>query len=583
MSRNEIASVISEYTHLAPKGGRLWGLCPFHPEKQASFTVSPDKQLFHCFSCKAGGSVVQFIMQAESLSYPEAIRFLAQRAGMDMPEEIDDEKLRREKALRDRLYKANRDAAKFFHSTLLAPEGLKARQYLLSRGIDGSTAVRFGLGYAPNDWDALFNHMTSLGYTRDELVAAGLCIRGRQDESKTFDFFHGRLMIPIIDARGQVLAFGGRIIEGEDAAKYMNTGDTLIYNKRHNVYAINMMKGKKLDELIMVEGYMDVISLHQFGVDNAVASLGTALTSQQVRLMSRFAKRAIYAYDGDAAGQNAMLRGVDILSEGGMEPRVIVIPGGDDPDEFIRKYGRDAFLKLKDSSITAVQFKLEHMARSEDLDSPDGRQRFAQNACRLLASLEPVERERYVPLVSERSGLSKEIIREQLGTAKPIEKDTHEIRLTPGAYRRTGEFRQRTKTETLLLAGMMVSRNDLAAIEQLTGFSYELFTEPALAAFAKRLKEAYSRSNGRTVDIRLLISEIDDAGADMVAEAAAKAEDILAPVETAQDCIRAIRREDCKQEIAAVNESIAAEHDPAKRSALMQRQMELIRMLRSLK
>lgn len=582
MARNEIVSVISEYTHLAPKGGRMWGLCPFHPEKQASFTVSPDKQLFHCFSCKAGGSVIQFIMQAENLSYGEAVRFLAQRAGMDMPDEVDDAKLLAEKALRDRLYKANREAARFFHQALLSPEGLACRQYLLRRGIDGSTATRFGLGYSPNDWDALYKHMTSLGYTREELISAGLCVRGRQDESRTFDFFHGRLMIPIIAANGQVLAFGGRLIEGDDGAKYMNTGDTLIYNKRHNVFAINMMKGKKLDELIMVEGYMDVISLHQYGIDNAVASLGTALTKEQVRLMARFAKRVFYAYDGDAAGQAAMLRGVDILAAGDVEPRVIVIPGGDDPDEFIRKYGRDAFLKLKDASITAVQFKLESMAKAVDLNSADGRQAFAQNACRLLASLEPVERDRYLRLVSERSGISLETIREQVGSSKPSDADEKDTRmLNPGTYKRPVNYKKRGKTEIMLLACMMASRNDCAAIEQLEGFSLELFSDPSLAAFAKTLKAEYSSK--RPVDLQMLISKIESGDIEGVSDAAARVDDIEAPVDTARDCINALLREKYEAEIRDLSERSGAESDPKKRGELLKRQMELVMKLRSMK
>lgn len=580
MARNEIVSVISEYTHLAPKGGRMWGLCPFHPEKQASFTVSPDKQLFHCFSCKAGGSVIQFIMQAENLQYGEAVRFLAQRAGMEMPDEVDDDKLRREKALRDRLYQANREAAKFYHRTLLSDAGLPARQYLLRRGIDGNTAVRFGLGYSPNDWDALYKYMTGLGFSRDELIAAGLCIKGRQDEKKTFDFFHGRLMIPIISASGTVLAFGGRIIEGDDGAKYMNTGDTLIYNKRHNVYAINMMKGKKLDELIMVEGYMDVISLHQHGVDNAVASLGTALTSQQVRLMSRYAKRVVYAYDGDAAGQNAMLRGVDILTAGGVEPRVLVIPGGNDPDEFIRKYGRDAFLKLRDSAITAVQFKIESMAKAQDLGTADGRQQFAQNACRLLASLEPVERDRYVPLVSERSGISQDVIRQQCGVAKRTSAEDEKGRtLAGGTYRRAVNYEKRERSEILLLACLMASRTEAAAIEQLPGYSAELFSQPGLASFAKKLENTYAA--GKNADLHLMISSLEGQDAEVVGSAAAQSEELVSAVDTARDCIAAIIREENEQHIRELSEAIAAETDPKKRAALMREQLEVLTKLRS--
>ena len=579
MARNEIVSVISEYTHLAPKGGRMWGLCPFHPEKQASFTVSPDKQLFHCFSCKAGGSVIQFIMQAENLSYGEAVRFLAQRAGMELPNEVDDAKLRAEKAFRDRLYQANREAARFFHKTLLSEQGLPARQYLLRRGIDGSTAVRFGLGYSPNDWDALFKYMTELGFSRDELIAAGLCIKGRQDEKKTFDFFHGRLMVPIISASGTVLAFGGRIIEGDDGAKYMNTGDTPIYNKRHNVYAINMMKGKKLDELIMVEGYMDVISLHQHGVDNAVASLGTALTSQQVRLMSRFAKRVVYAYDGDAAGQNAMLRGVDILKEGGVDARVLIIPGGDDPDEYIRKYGRDAFLKLRDSAITAVQFKIESMAKAQDLGTADGRQTFAKNACSLLASLDPVERDRYVRLVSERSGIGVDVIRQQCGVAKPAPSVGSRDRVLAGAFRRPGDYEKRQRSEIMLLSCLMASRADAAAIVQLPGYSIKLFSLEGLADFAEKLQIVHSA--GKEADLRLLISSIEGDSAEAVGSAAAGAEELVNPVDTARDCIAAILNEEREVRIRELSALIEAETDPKKRGELLREQMELVMKLRA--
>ena len=580
MNKNEIVSVISEYTRLESKGGRMWGHCPFHPERNPSFSVSPDKQLFHCFSCKAGGSVIQFIMQAESLSYSEAVRFLAQRAGMNMPDEIDDAKLIAEKALRDRLYDANREAARFYYGVLRSAEGAKARQYLERRGIDPNTAKRFGLGYSPNDWDALYVHMQKLGYTRDELVSAGLCVKGRKDGERTFDFFRGRLMFPVISASGTVLAFGGRIIEGDESErKYMNTGTTPVYDKKHNVYAINMMKGKKLDELIIAEGYMDVISLHQNGIDNAVASLGTALTSQQVRLMSRFAKRAVYAYDGDAAGQKAMLRGVDILTQGGVEPRVIMLPGGDDPDEYIRKYGRGAFLSLRDSALTAVQFKIEHLAASVNMDTPDGRQTFAENACSLLASLSPVERARYIKTVSEKSGIAVSVIEQQCGLSKPTETGTKAGESIPGAYKRPTGFDKRVKIEIMLLACMLSDRGVAASIEQLNGFSYDLFTEPALKRFSQAIKTAYERNS--KVDMRSLLAGFEGEVADAAADAAAQSEDILNPIDTAADCISAILRGEREDEIRALSDRMTAETDPQKRAELLRMQMELIKKNRS--
>lgn len=581
MNKNEIVSVVSEYTHLAPKGGRLWGLCPFHPERAASFSVSPDKQLFHCFSCKAGGSVIQFIMQAENLPYADAVRFLAQRVGMDMPNEINDEKLRADKALRDRLYDANRAAAKFYCETLLSEQGAKARAYLLNRGIDGKTAVKFGLGYSPADWDALFKRLLSLGFTRDELIKAGLCVEGRQDKNKTFDFFHDRLMFPVINDRGRVLAFGGRTLEKDSEPKYMNTGDTLIYNKRHNVYAINMMKGKKLDELIMCEGYMDVISLHQHGIDNAVASLGTALTSQQARLIGRFAKRAVYAYDGDAAGQRAMLRGVDVLSENSVEPRVMVIPGGLDPDEYIRKYGREAFLALKDSTLTAVQFKLNYIELETGLDTADGRQKYAQRACELLSKLEPVERDRYVKVVSERSGIAVETVREQCGVSAAAKPVHEEQRLAHSGYKRQREFDKRQKTEILLAACMLTSRQARAKITALSGYSPELFTDRGLGTLVSKLKAA--DGNGAEIDIRLLLSELEESPSDAAGSAAARAEEIENPADVANECIVALELDNIEARMLALSKRVQEETDPKKRSALISEQAELLKTARKLK
>lgn len=583
MNKNEIVSVISEYTKLEPKGGRMWGFCPFHSEKEASFTVSPDKQLFHCFSCKAGGSVIQFIMQAESLPYLDSVRFLAQRVGMDMPDEVDDAKLRVEKALRDRLYSANREAALYYNSVLLSDEGKKARQYLMGRGIDGATAMRFGLGYSPDDWDSLYKHMSNNGYTREELIAAGLCIKGRRDEERTYDFFHGRLMFPVIAANGTVIAFGGRMIDGT-GAKYMNTGDTLIYNKKHNVYAINLMKGKKLGELIMVEGYMDVISLHQAGIDNAVASLGTALTGQQARLMGRYASRVCYAYDGDSAGQKAMLRGVDVLSQNGVEPRVIVIPEGKDPDEFVRAYGTEAFLRLKDSAMTANQFKIESMASSFNLDTVDGRQDYAKRACSLLASLEPVERARYIKLVSERSGIAADVIRDQCGSVAPQKQSgngNNSQGFRNNNYKKTQFLTDRAKAEQMLLACLIKSKSDAARIVQLDGYDDGLFTLEGTRHFQKLLMEAYSKGN--EADVRMLIASLEADESEMPSGAIAISQDIELPYDTAKDCISSILKYEYDIKIRELAEASSKETDPVRRNQLLREQMELVMKSRSIR
>lgn len=580
MTRNDIVSVISEYTHLSSKGGRLWGLCPFHPERDPSFSVSPDKQLFHCFSCKAGGSVIQFIMQAENLTYIEAVRHLAQRVGMDMPNEADDARLREDKAKRDRLYSANREAALFYVKQLFSNAGAAARQYLIGRGIDRSTAVRFGLGYAPNDWDALFRHMTELGYSREELLDAGLCVRGRKNDEATFDFFHDRLMFPVISASGRVIAFGGRIISGSDGAKYMNTGDTLIYNKRHNIYGINLMKGKKLSELIMVEGYMDVISLHQAGIDNAVASLGTALTAQQAKLLGRYAPSVYYAYDGDSAGQKAMLRGIDVLEQNGVEPRVIRIPEGKDPDEYVRAYGTEAFLLLKDSSISAPAFRLEYMAEKYDFATPDGREKYAKEACDYISGLEPVERDRYIRLVSEKSGVGQDVLRQQCGEVRH-DGGTAQQRVIGGAYRRQPVLTERIKAEQMLLAGMMVSRADTQQIVQLPDFSYSLFEKTGLADFAKALVKAYS--GGDSPDITSLIAACEGRDGEYAGGAADMAESISFPLATAKDCIRTIKKSELDARIRELTALIDEETDPDRRRQFQKEQSDLIIKSRSIR
>lgn len=574
MDRNDIVSVASEYTRLTPRGNRMWGFCPFHAERNASFTVSPDKQVFHCFSCKAGGSVIQLVMQAESLSYVDAVRFLAQRAHMDMPDEINDAKLLRDKALRDRLYAATREAAKFYYSMLMSDAGQNARRYLISRGIDGSTANRFGLGFSPDDWSVLYEHLSGLGFTRDELIGAGLCVKGRRDENDTFDFFHGRLMFPVISASGRVIAFGGRVLDSKNGAKYMNTGDTLIYNKRHNIYGINLMKGRKLGDIIMVEGYMDVISLHQAGIDNAVASLGTALTVQQARLLKRFAPRVYYAYDGDDAGQKAMLRGIDILAEADLEARVIIIPDGRDPDEFVRAYGSEAFMKLKDSALTGTGFKLDVMTRSNDLASPEGRESYAREACRLLSSLEPVERDRYIRHVCERSGLDIATIREQCGvSADRNGTERHEFPISGNnTFKKPKAQSERDKAEQMLLACMFVLSGSISEITSLEGFSPDLFTGD-MAAFVSSLIE---KSSGASVDLRHMLSELEGSAAEGPAAAAAISDEIENPVETARDCIRRIRNIEIESRILLLAQEASETTDAERRGRLLAEQMRLM-------
>lgn len=554
LSKNDIVSVISEYVQLTPRGGRLWGHCPFHTDKTPSFSVSPDKQLFHCFSCKAGGSVIQFVMQADNLSFIDAVRSLAQRAGMEMPDEIDDKRLMEQKRLRERIYEANREAAVFYYKALFSPEGAPARRYLENRGVNAETAKRFGLGFSPDGFDVLYKHLAEKGFSREVIIQAGLAVPGRKDSSQTFDFFRGRLMFPVISAMGKVIAFGGRTLVNEEP-KYINTGDTPVYNKRENIYAINLLKGKKLDDVIMVEGYMDVISLHQHGIDNAVASLGTALTPQQARLLKRYAPKVYYAYDGDEAGQKAMVRGIDILRESDLEARVIVIPNGNDPDEYVKAYGPDSFLVLKDASITGVRFKLERIAKLNGTDTADGREKFAREACALISSLDPVERDRYIPFVSEKSGLSQDTVREQCGApVKNPANNTAPARYNN--YKKPKSDNERVKCEKKLLSCIMASPEDGIEIGSRRDFSLNLFGSMHIRSFCARLLAQYR--SGAKADIPIMIAELDKEAADEISGAYSSLEDISSPADCAADIIRNLKVMDLKDELSGLSEKAAA-------------------------
>ena len=362
LAKNDIVSVISSYMELKPKGRRLWGLCPLHGEKTASFSVSPDKQMFYCFGCHAGGTVIQFIMQMERLTFVEAVRTLANRVGMELPDQADDAGLQRERAYKERLYEACKAAARFFMETLIGPNGAPGRAYLAKRGLTSDSVKRFGIGYAPDSWDALKKHLQEAGFLQQELLDAGLLVHNT-DRNSVYDAYRNRVIFPILGTNGRVLGFGARVLNN-DKPKYINPGDTPIYNKRNNLYGLNLQKGQRCEDLVIVEGYKDVIGLFEAGVTNAVASLGTALTVQQARLLKRFTQLVYIAYDGDAAGQNATIRGLDILSAEGIDVRVIVFPDKLDPDEFIRSHGKDAFDSLKEHALSLNAFKLESMARS---------------------------------------------------------------------------------------------------------------------------------------------------------------------------------------------------------------------------
>ena len=411
LNKNDVLDVIGAYVPLVRRGNNYWANCPWHHEKNPSFSVNQQKQMFYCFSCKKGGSVINFIMENEKLSYQEAVAFLAERVGMELPEEQDNQAYQKNKAYKKRLYAMMRDAALYFHGLLKTKEGEAALAYLKRRGVENQIQS-FGLGYAPDRYDALKKHLEEKGYNVKEMLDAGLV---RQREGHTYDVFRGRVMFPIQNAFGDVIAFGGRIMaEGEP--KYLNSQETLLFNKRYHLYALNLVKKRRnLKRILLVEGYMDVVALAGAGVQTAVASLGTSLTREQAKLIKRYVDGVYLCYDGDQAGLNAALKGVDILAKEGLDVQVMVIPEGMDPDEFIKKNGVKAFYALAKQAFGATAFKLWHMKKDYDLTNPDQTVQYATKAIELLAKLEnDLEKERYLRQLSKETGLSQESLQAQL-------------------------------------------------------------------------------------------------------------------------------------------------------------------------
>ena len=404
-SANSIETIMSSYTNLKRRGHNYVCLCPFHSEKTPSCTVYTDNQSFFCFGCGAGGDVITFIMKSENLSYIEAVKYLAERANIAMPEDQMDDKTGK---IKQRVFEINRTAAKFFYNQLKSPVGRKGLEYFINRGLSPETIKKYGLGFAEDKWTTLTNHMQSEGYTQDELVTAGLC--GRSKSGRVFDVFRNRVIFPIIDLRGNVIAFGGRLIDGE-GPKYLNSSDTPVFKKSRNLFSLNFAKDSHEKFLILAEGYMDVIAVNQAGFSNVVATLGTALTPEQARLMSQYAEEIIISYDSDEAGQKATYRAINLLSEVGLKTKILKINDAKDPDEFIKKFGSTRFKLLLDNSEGAIVFEINKCKNGLDMESDVGRVEYLSRVTKVLSEIiSPVEREVYISRVANEQGISKQTI-----------------------------------------------------------------------------------------------------------------------------------------------------------------------------
>lgn len=409
ISRCPIEDIVQSYVPLVKKGANFFGRCPFHNEKTPSFSVSAQKQIFHCFGCGEGGNVIGFIMKVENLDFMEAVKLLAKKANMTVPEDgyenMDAAKLRQ------KIYEMNKLAARFFYDSLKGEAAGKAKEYIKKRGIKSQTAVRFGLGYAPDAWDSLVNFLEKEGYSKYEIVQAGLAVN---QKGKIYDKFRNRIIFPIIDLRGNVIAFGGRVLD-DSMPKYLNSPDTPVFSKSRNLYALNIVKNKVAGRIILAEGYMDVISLHEAGFEFAVASLGTSLTAQQAKLISRYAAEVVICYDSDGAGQTAAIRAIDILKEANLAVKVLNIKGAKDPDEYIKKFGADSFSVMLNGSENHILYKLNSAKQKYDLNRSDEKVKFLQEASEIFSAVDsPVEREVYINRLAEETGISQKTIESEV-------------------------------------------------------------------------------------------------------------------------------------------------------------------------
>ena len=485
-ARNPIEDVVGQYVSLKRSGSNLFGLCPFHGEKTASFSVAPDKGIYYCFGCHKGGSVINFQMEIEGLSYPDAVRALAKRAGMEVPE---DEQYQSRYRQQERLWALHKEAARFFHSQLYAPIGREALDYALGRGMNQYILTTFGVGYAPDSWDGLVNALRKKGYTEEEIRQSGLVSVSRKNGG-IFDRFRDRLMFPIIDVRGNVIAFGGRVIKKDsEAAKYLNSPETLIFNKRKNLFGLNLAKKSKQPYFILVEGNIDVVALHQYGFDSAVASLGTSLTEEQATLLSKYTDQVVLIYDGDNAGQNATRRAIPILEKAGIQVKVLQLRDAKDPDEFLKKFGADRFKILLEESSNRVEYQLNAILKKYDLRDDDQKVKYLQESAELICTLSSsVQREVYSGRVAETAKISMEAMKLEVGRAfkrriAREKKKQEKIDLAPARNRQPQVGKIRYNNVKSAMAEEMVLAlclRESALLDHTAGLTPEMFSSDLL-------------------------------------------------------------------------------------------------------
>ena len=571
-ARNPIEDVVGQYVSLKRSGGNLFGLCPFHGEKTASFSVAPDKGIYYCFGCHKGGNAVNFMMEIEGLSYPDAVRSLAKRVGMEVP---DDEQYQSKYRQQERLWALHKEAARFFHGKLTAPEGAAALQYALDRGMSKSTIINFGIGYAPDSWTNLVDHLRKKGYTDQELRDSGLVTVSRKN-GNLFDRFRDRLMFPIIDVRGNVIGFGGRIMKKDDnAAKYLNSPETLIFNKRKNLFGLNVAKKTKLPYMILVEGYMDAIALHQYGFDSAVASLGTSLTEEHAVLLSRYTENVVLIYDGDEAGQRAAQRAIPMLEKAGLSIKVMQLKDAKDPDEYLKRFGADKFRILLNESSNRVEYQLNAIRRKYDLKVDEQRVKFIAEAAEFVSTLSnAVQREIYGTRAAEAAGISFDAMKIEVNKAYKRriareKKKQERIDLAPAAS-------LQPKSRSIRYDNMKSAMAEETVIAM-------VLKAPAMLDQAKNLKpaqfssELLGRVYGQLVRrheeaLEVSLSGLEDFTAEEMSHIAGLVQRQNGPVndQAFADCIRTILSEHSKASVTSEEDLLALREKMKERKGIRQ-------------
>jgi DNA primase len=559
--RTDINDVISSYVTLKKRGRTYVGLCPFHNEKTPSFTVYPDTQSFYCFGCGAGGDAIGFIKKIENLDYMDAVKALAERSGMQIPSDVgyNDELAK----LRRKVLEINRETAKFYHSYMMSDKGKVGLDYFLNRGLSLKTIKHFGLGYAPDSFYELVNHLRNQGFKDIEMVAAGVV---KQGQKGCYDIFRNRVMTPIIDVRGNVIAFGGRVLD-DSKPKYINTSDTLVYKKTNQLFALNFAKDSGKDSIILCEGYMDVIAMHQAGFTNAVAGCGTALTNEQVRLISRYSNEVILTYDADEAGQKALQKAISLFNQTDIKVRIPKLVGGKDPDEIIKIYGKEKFKGMLEGASNEIEFALLNAKNKYDLNSTQGKIDFINESIRILCNVSPIEQDLYVSRLSEELGVEKRNIQLQLSNYKKRNKRRTEKR----EYTKiVDESMRQMRKESY---DQSVSTKQIRAQDRLIGllllypncykYCNNFDSSKLSAGFIQKLYSMICKKldDGLDVDIMDFSSDLSDEELGRLSGIIARSNNSVDPNREFKDCIATINDEYDKAQLKASDTSQMSDDD----------------------